>query len=43
MSKYEKLWNYIKCCGKDSLCLSFDELEKIAAEEADCLLKIKHT
>lgn len=35
MSKYEKLWNYIKCYSEDSLCLSFDELEKIAGVGID--------
>lgn len=29
MSKYDPLWNYIKENGKDSFCLSYDEIEKI--------------
>ena len=28
MSKYNQLWNYIKTQDKESLTLSFDEIEK---------------
>lgn len=35
MSKYEKLWDYIKGCGDDSLCLGFDEIEKIIGVPVD--------
>lgn len=35
MSKYKKLWDYIKNCGEDTLCLSFDEIEKIAGVAID--------
>lgn len=35
MSKYEKLWDYIKNCGEDTLCLSFDEIEKISGVPID--------
>lgn len=30
MSKYDKLWQYIKNCGEDNISLSFDEINSIA-------------
>lgn len=35
MSKYEKLWNYIKYNDKDSYSLSFDEIKGILGFDID--------
>lgn len=35
MSKYKKLWDYIKNCDEDTLCLKFDEIEKISGVSID--------
>lgn len=35
MSKYDKLWNYIKRCNEDNITLSFEEIEKIAGVPID--------
>ncbi len=35
MSKYEKLWCYIKDGGKPQYVLTFDEIEKIAGISLD--------
>ena len=35
MSKYDPLWQYIKDCGEDSLCLTFDEIAKAAGVPID--------
>ncbi len=29
MSKYERLWDYIRACGKDTITLTFDEIDRI--------------
>ena len=35
MSKYERLWNWIRENGTDSFKLTFDEIEKIAGIPID--------
>lgn len=35
MSKYLKLWNYIKSCNKDEIVLSFDDIKDICGLEID--------
>lgn len=35
MSKYQKLWDYIKDSGKSELLLSFDEVKNICGFEID--------
>lgn len=35
MSKYQKLWDYIKDSGKSELLLSFDEVKNICGVEID--------
>lgn len=35
MSKYDKLWEYIRDSGADSFSLTFDEIEKIAGLPID--------
>ena len=35
MSKYETLWKYVSESGKDSLKLTYDEIEKIAGLPID--------
>ena len=35
MSKYQKLWEYIKGCDEDEVVLSFDEIKKICGVEID--------
>ena len=35
MSKYERLWNWIRENGTDSFKLTFDEIEKIAGLPID--------
>ncbi len=35
MSKYDRLWEYIKNSGQDKLSLSYDDIEKIAALPLD--------
>ena len=35
MSKYERLWNWIRENGTDSFKLTFDEIEKIAGMPID--------
>lgn len=35
MSKYEALWKYVSESGKDSLKLTYDEIEKIAGLPID--------
>ncbi len=35
MSKYDPLWAYVKESGKTSLCLTFEEIEKIAGVPLD--------
>lgn len=35
MSKYEKLWNYIKENNKDEYQLSYDEIKNISGFEID--------
>ena len=35
MSKYEKLWNYIKSCNEDTLTLTFAEIGEIAGVPLD--------
>lgn len=35
MSKYDSLWNYISCCQKPSLKLTFDEIREIAGIPID--------
>ncbi len=35
MSKYDPLWAHVKESGKASLCLTFEEIEKIAGVPLD--------
>ncbi len=35
MSKYDRLWEYIKNSGQDKLSLSYDDIEKIAGLPLD--------
>lgn len=35
MSKYEKLWNYIKDCNEDTITLTFAEIGSIAGVPID--------
>ena len=35
MSKYLKLWNYIKSCDKDEIVLSFEDIKDICGLEID--------
>ena len=35
MSKFAPLWDYIKSLDKDSICLTFSEIEKIAGLPID--------
>ena len=35
MSKYDKLWQYVKDSGKQSLVLTFDEIETIEGVPID--------
>lgn len=35
MSKFTPLWDYIKSLDKESLCLTFSEIEKIAGLPID--------
>lgn len=35
MSKYKSLWEYIKSSKKDSLVLSFDDINKISGKPID--------
>lgn len=35
MSKYETLWNYIKCSHKNNLKLAYDEIKNILGFEID--------
>lgn len=35
MSKYEKLWNYIKDCNEDTITLNFVEIGSIAGVPID--------
>lgn len=35
MSKYNALWEYVKNSGKQSLKLTFDEIQNIAGEPID--------
>lgn len=35
MSKYDPLWAHVKESGKASLCLTFDEIQKIAGIPID--------
>lgn len=35
MSKYEKLWNYIKSCNEDTITLTFVEIGSIAGVPID--------
>ncbi len=35
MSKYEKLWNYIKDCNEDTITLTFEEIGNIADAPID--------
>ena len=35
MSKYEKLWNYIKSCNEDTLTLTFAKIGEIAGVPID--------
>ena len=35
MSKYKKLWKYLKDCNKEQVVLSFDEIKKICGVEID--------
>lgn len=43
MSKYKKLWDYIKDCGKDEITLTFNEIGSIAGIPIDhSFLKYKN-
>lgn len=35
MSKYEKLWQYVKNRAEDEITLTFDEIEKIVGFQLD--------
>lgn len=35
MSKYQKLWNYIKNCGNDEIIISFEDVKNICGFEID--------
>lgn len=35
MGKYERLWSYIKDCGKDTITLSFEEIGVIVGIPID--------
>lgn len=35
MSKYNPLWDYLKTCEKDSVILSFHEIQQIAGYPVD--------
>ena len=35
MSKYLKIWNYIKSCDKDEIVLSFENIKDICGLEID--------
>ncbi len=35
MSKYDKLWKYVKESGKDNFKLTYEEIEKIAGVPVD--------
>ncbi len=35
MSKYERLWNFISADGRESVVLSFEEIEEIAGVPMD--------
>ncbi len=38
MSKYNKLWEYIKTCNEKEMILSFEEIKDICGIEIDFLL-----
>ncbi len=43
MSKYDRLWKYVKNSGKDELKLSFEEIEKVLGISMDhSFLTYKH-
>jgi len=35
MSKYQKLWEYIKSCGEDQITLSFEDVKNLCGFEID--------